>query len=355
MSAFASSLLEQKIPFLMCRFPNQEEILTFQLTQAPARLSSLKDLHGKSGFIVHPFSNSKPMLFFEQIKQIRTLEDVEVQENRSIAALVCDQKSTTKDEYLTSCESLVEDIQKGHFDKVVLSKVGVEKDKSSTDLAANFNTLCEKYPTAFSYMIYYPEILSWMGATPETLMTVNHQSQHAETVSLAGTRKALGSNEKWGEKEMDEQAFVTDYIAKQIERVGITEYRVSDPKTIKAGVMEHLCSRFNLSVDESTLLKLVERLHPTPAVCGMPKSQALQRIIQEEQHDRKYYSGFLGFYNFRDNTNLYVNLRCAEGFDDAVVLYTGGGITKDSNPEDEWNEAALKQSTIKTVLFQGLR
>lgn len=77
-------------------------------------------------------------------------------------------------------------------------------------------------------------------------------------------------------------------------------------------------------------------------------NEAQQFIKGTERYDRKYYTGFLGPCNMDSKTNLFVNLRCAEVFSDSVNLYIGGGITKDSKPEKEWEETELKS---KTLLF----
>ncbi len=91
-------------------------------------------------------------------------------------------------------------------------------------------------------------------------------------------------------------------------------------------------------------------MHPTPAVCGIPLDSAKQFIKQTEGYDRKYYTGFLGPCNVNGKTNLFVNLRCAELFANNINLYIGGGITKDSIPEKEWEETELKSKTLLSVL-----
>jgi len=95
-------------------------------------------------------------------------------------------------------------------------------------------------------------------------------------------------------------------------------------------------------------------LHPTPAVCGLPKNEAKSFILENENYDRKYYTGFLGELNSDVNgintSSLYVNLRCMEIAKDEAIIYVGGGITKDSIPEKEWEETVRKTATMKKVL-----
>jgi isochorismate synthase len=94
----------------------------------------------------------------------------------------------------------------------------------------------------------------------------------------------------------------------------------------------------------------LDTLHPTPAVCGLPKAAAKDFILQNENYDRCYYTGFLGEINTNLKTELFVNLRCVEIIDTFAAIYVGGGITLDSNPEDEWLETSNKTNTIKSVL-----
>jgi len=94
----------------------------------------------------------------------------------------------------------------------------------------------------------------------------------------------------------------------------------------------------------------VAELHPTPAVCGLPKNLADDFIKENEKHDRKYYSGYLGPWKLNQEVNLFVNLRCMEITCDQFVLYAGGGITSKSIPEREWEETIQKAKTLLDVI-----
>ena len=98
------------------------------------------------------------------------------------------------------------------------------------------------------------------------------------------------------------------------------------------------------------LENLIKYLHPTPAVCGLPKETAKDFILQNENYTRSYYSGYLGELNVNENTQLFVNLRCMEVKDAKIALYVGGGITKASIPEKEFEETVAKAMVMKKVL-----
>jgi isochorismate synthase len=96
---------------------------------------------------------------------------------------------------------------------------------------------------------------------------------------------------------------------------------------------------------------MLKLLHPTSAVCGMPKEPATAFLKSFENYDREFYSGFLGPVNMDNYTSLFVNLRCAQLLDRKAYLYAGAGVTSDSNPEREWRETLIKNQTIQEILI----
>ncbi len=90
-------------------------------------------------------------------------------------------------------------------------------------------------------------------------------------------------------------------------------------------------------------------MHPTPAVCGMPQQAAYEYILQIEAHDRKFYTGFLGPWQLNGQSELFVNLRCAEFNRTALHLFVGGGLTSSSFAESEWEETEYKSKTLLSI------
>ncbi len=144
------------------------------------------------------------------------------------------------------------------------------------------------------------------------------------------------------------------YIISCFKKIRVREYLEEGPKTVVAGNLMHLRSDF--SVDTKTInfpelgTVMLELLHPTSAVCGMPKMEALAFIQQYEGYDREFYSGYLGPVNVGNETHLFVNLRCMKIQNNVATLYAGGGITEDSEPEKEWQETEMKCQTMLSVL-----
>ena len=108
------------------------------------------------------------------------------------------------------------------------------------------------------------------------------------------------------------------------------EYTFEEKMCIRdsyAGALSHLKTDFQFSLkDNKGLGDLLKVLHPTPAVCGLPKEEAYRFILQNEGYDRRYYSGFIGWLDPEGRTDIYVNLRCMHIEDEQLTLYAGGGL-----------------------------
>jgi isochorismate synthase len=137
----------------------------------------------------------------------------------------------------------------------------------------------------------------------------------------------------------------------------VSELTVSSPYSVQAGNLWHIKTDIAATIgSDSNLEEIIKSLHPTSAVCGLPKAEAKDFILQNESYDRSYYSGFLGELNidlatFRtEQSDLFVNLRCMKINDKYVELFIGCGITKDSVPEAEFIETVNKSMTMRKVL-----
>lgn len=266
------------------------------------------------------------------------------------------------DTYFQSVQEAVAAIEAGQIKKVVLSRTKEVELPTDFVLTEVFERLCEKYPTAFVSLVYLPQLDQvWLGATPETLVSVDKEGVF-RTVSLAGTQSAYNAEGQpippkqapWTQKEIEEQALVSRYIISCFKKIRVREFTEEGPKTVVAGNLMHLRSDYAVDTKEINFPELgtvmLELLHPTSAVCGMPKLAALQFIQDHESYDREFYSGFLGPANVENETHLFVNLRCMKIQNGVAILYAGGGITEDSIPEKEWQETELKCQTMLAVL-----
>lgn len=254
-------------------------------------------------------------------------------------------------------------IENGEMQKVVLSRTRNVTLPESFEVIEAFKKLCTAYPNAFISLVYLPEFEAiWLGATPETLVSVDAQGIF-KTMSLAGTQSAISENGemlspisiRWSHKEIEEQAFVSRYIIECFKKIRLREYSESGPKTVQAGNLMHLRTDFKVDTKALNFSQLgtvmLELLHPTSAVCGMPKESALRLIAETELHNREFYSGYLGPVNIQDESHLFVNLRTVKIQGNHATFFAGCGITADSNPVKEWYETEMKSQTLMNVIL----
>ena len=242
---------------------------------------------------------------------------------------------TPRDAHEANVKEALNSISEGHLDKVVVSRTKLLPRATAPEVV--FKRLCEMHPRALVYLMHHPVEGTWCGATPELLLRA--QQRDVDTVSLAGTRRN-GSQVAWTSKEQQEQQVVTDHIVDVLTSQGAQDISLSGPHDKQYGDLVHLETRISARVD-GDLHHLAKALHPTPAVCGRPVDKAAAFIRSQEQHNRTYYAGFLGW-SSPMGCAYYVNLRCAHWANNGIVLFAGGGIVKGSVPEDEWLETEAK-------------
>lgn len=365
-----------KLPFVAYRKPEATSVNAF--LQNEDTLFTTEDFT-ESGFVFAPFDDhKKAILIPEEASEKITFEisetPSEITDPQSISASSVE-KAEARERHISLVEKGLEMLTSGELEKVVLSRKE-ELEISQVDPDELFKGLLSTYPTAFVYLWYHPKTGCWLAATPETLLKV--EGSRFKTMALAGTQKFEGNLDvKWGEKEKQEQQFVTDSILENLETVGVNSSGVerSEVYTAKAGGLLHLKTVITgrLKDPKAGLKNIITALHPTPAVCGLPKQKAKDFILKEEAYDREFYTGFLGELNLqksvqrsrnkrnvenlayravKQETALFVNLRCMKMDDNVASIFVGGGITKDSDPEAEWEETVNKAQTIKKVLFK---
>lgn len=358
-------LIEQNIPFVSYKLPLETDIVTLvQHHSIPEVVDMQQFTFQQPGFIIAPFVTSdKHQSYFlrpDCIFFADEIDDIYIEKlaanNRFLHLSVTDKctlETTTEEEFTDNVNNAIVEMNAGNFRKVVLSKVRKETLPENFDAIDFFMNLCNKYPHALVYMARIPEVGFWMGATPEPLLEI--EGKKASTVSLAGTQLATNKtvNEyEWSVKELDEQKIVTDFVENTLQQFGVTNIHKSAPENYQAAQLIHLKTAFEFSsmAIEKRFGKILGALHPTPSVGGLPKTAAKDFILNNEKHERSYYTGFLGPINIEEKSNLFVNLRCLQLFDKEFVLYSGAGITASSIAEKEWIETDNKMMTLMNVM-----
>jgi len=361
---------KNQLPFVVYRKPNQENGI--------GRLQINTDLNftenfTEKGFVFSPFDDSeKTVLIPEDTSEVIRTSNLNLKKNTIPSELKTESNTASTDYknfHINLVKKGVETIYNSDLKKVVLSRQEI-LNSSETNPIFIFKKLLSRYKSAFVYCWYHPKVGLWLGATPETLIKI--EGNRFSIMALAGTQDYTGSLDVvWRNKERQEQQFVTDFIIENL-KPSVENFKVSDVETVKAGNIVHLKTMISAQLKPETPLKhVIEALHPTPAVCGLPKALAKQFILKHEGYNREFYTGFLGELNLeitkaprsgkrnienrayavtKNSTQLYVNLRCMQLKDDQAIIYVGGGITESSNAVSEWEETVSKSLVIKSVL-----
>ena len=290
-----------------------------------------------------PFTNGKTIHLQAENLEVCTSEELKSSffEVENFPEINAELNIPQHEEYLQKLEKAIEIIKQNNLPKLVISRP-IAKEISSINLEETYQLLCKKYPNTLCYLLISDEEI-WIGATPEILGKFNKKTHEFFTMSLAGT---LPVNEEWSEKEIEEQKPVTHYISEILKKyVTLSEVEESETYNHISGNIKHLRTDFTAKIEDNTLEELIEELHPTPAVCGIPKDFCKEKIIEIEQYNREFYAGYIKI-ETEEEIYYFVNLRCAKIYKNQVIAFAGGGITALSSPEKEWRETELKSQAI---------
>ena len=325
----SNSILTKNFLMIIFKLPHQNQFYTIQNHSDCTNLS------------FHPFDGENSLNFQGEIVAISKEEILDTKFNLPIANHL--QPIEEKEKYLEKIKNTIKIIQKESLSKLVVARKK-RIQYNAIDLPNSFLVLCEKYPSAFVYA-WVKNNTVWMGAFSEVLGTFNKKNQQFSTMSLAGT---LPLNEVWTKKEIEEQKPVTDYISSVLKKYS-SQVQQSETYDHISGKIKHLRTDFQIKTNLETVDTLLKDLHPTPAVCGIPKEDCKKWILELENFDREWYAGYSKI-ETSDIICAFVNLRCGQFYQNQAEIWVGGGITKDSNPEKDWRETDLKASSITECL-----
>jgi len=296
---------------------------------------------GKESFVFAPFfKDENEYTLIGQIKSTH-IDDLEQIFKSINLTKAIEKRSTREADYKDLVSSAQGRIKSSNLDKVVLA--GKRWIEFKTDLYKSYTSLLENNPNAFVYLSLI-EGQVMLGASPELLL--ERDDQELRTVALGGTE----TRGVYTEKEKIEHQQIKEYI-ELILKERKYNYKSHETSSFKASTVSHLITPYTIeakSVQDD--LSLIKQLHPTSAICGLPYQEALNFIKENEGFDRKFYAGYLGAIDENNNFNLFVNLRCAELYQDGAMLYAGAGVNAMSSPADEWFEINNKMQTIAQCL-----
>ena len=253
------------------------------------------------------------------------------------------------DTWRRAVAALTSAIRDGGVDKVVLAREVVLTARASIDAAPVLAALRDAYPACTTFAARRGDAC-FLGATPERLVRIDRR--RVSVACLAGSSPrgataaaaaAAGAALLADPKERSEHDLVLRMILAALAPVCDEIHAPSEPGLMRMPNVQHLHTPVEAALrGDAGVLDLVARLHPTPAVGGVPAARALGLIGEHEPFDRGWYAGPIGWMDARGNGEFAVAIRSGLLNGCEARLYAGCGIVRDSEPEREFEESLLK-------------
>ena len=253
----------------------------------------------------------------------------------------------------TRCvEEILSGIGRGEFEKVVAARSVRYEISPAPDPVRVLARLRVLAPECTRFALRRGAA-TFLGATPERLVSL--RAGVVETEALAASIRA-GDPARHAElldssKERVEHELVADELVRRLEALATEIRRPSRPEVRSLRHVLHLWTPIRAVLREPLhVLELVERLHPTPAVGGVPTADALRFIAEREPGERGWYAGPIGWCDARGEGEFAVALRSGLLEGSHADLYAGAGIVRASIPHSEWLETRLKLMALTSAL-----
>ncbi|AXR78128.1 isochorismate synthase [Natrarchaeobaculum sulfurireducens] len=258
-------------------------------------------------------------------------------------------RTTTPDRWDEQVDGALERIADGSLTKVVLAQALTVDLEEPVDVSATVERLRRRYPNCYRFLVNGGDGATFFGAPPERL--VSKRNTRVETEALAGSvprGETPEADDEYAdqlladEKLRHEHELVVDAICTQLESF-VSDLSVADRTIRRLANIQHLLTPISATLEtDHHVLELVETLHPTPAVGGVPPEVAWETIRETESFDRGWYAGPVGWFDAAGDGEFAVGLRSGVASDETVTLFAGSGIVADSDPTAEWEEVQLK-------------
>ena len=340
--------------YALYRLPEHDSCTLLAQTQGePLVVEAVSQLAGRKGFVMAPFepTASHPILLMQPDVVETMAVEGEAADEAGVDPATDD--ADGREAYHRGFERFHAELATGRVGKLVLSRCVRQQMPGDMDVRRLFMQACRRYPHQYIALVSMQRSGTWLMATPEVLL--DGDGRHWHTMALAGTMRMGGGGTamegvEWSEKNKAEQQYVSRYIEEILSRLA-TDVKMHGPYTTMAAHLLHLRTDFGFTLPHGDGLgRLLDALHPTPAVCGMPKAAARRFIVSHESVDRAYYSGFCGPLDLQGATHLYVSLRCMAIEGRQCSLYAGGGLLCESVEQQEWQETQTKLQTMRRLL-----
>ncbi len=246
-------------------------------------------------------------------------------------------------------------IESGAMSKVVLARTVIVRRPSPLDAFQILDLLRSRHPDCRVYGWQEGDAV-FAGASPELL--ISRAGRHVAAAPLAGsaardddpeTDRRLGEALLKSAKDRHEHELVVNEFSDRLDPLVEALHRPAAPQLQRFNTVQHLATPISAATDER-VLTLADAVHPTGAVGGVPRAEALRFIEKMEGIDRGWYGGGIGWLGPDGDGELAVSLRCALIRADRAVLFAGNGIVAESDADAEVEETRLKLRPLLDVL-----
>jgi len=264
--------------------------------------------------------------------------------------------------YLQAVEQALKLIENGELEKVVLSRCCDVHQEALFRAEQVLYNLREHYPSCFIFAASMSGV-SFLGATPERLLAL--RGKELLSGPLAGSMRRGATPEEdlelqkklqESEKEQHEHGIVIRAISRALKPFCSSLVVPSTPSILKLPGIQHLHSEISGTVHagkDISILEILGKLHPTPAVGGIPRKKALEWLSENENTERGWYSGPVGWVNDRGEGDFAIALRAALLRGNRAYLHAGAGIVSGSVPKEELKETELKMKAAFSAILEA--
>jgi len=254
--------------------------------------------------------------------------------------------------YATRIQNITRAIRSGELSKVVAARRAHVSADRDLDPWAVLRALRERYPGTWRFGLRFGAG-TFIAATPERLFSKRARTIEADALagSIATGTPDAEAKLHASAKDLREHTPVVDHILRRLEPLCDDLQTLGRPKIRRLPNMLHLHTRIRGQLRSNVdVASLVETLHPTPAVGGVPSEAATAWIAANEPHPRGWYCGPVGWVDADGDAEITVALRCGVVRGSSAWLWAGGGIVEGSEPTAEWNESALKLGPLLNAI-----
>lgn len=273
-----------------------------------------------------------------------------VNETMSLRERLQHAASQQKEAWISRFEKAIHGLQHRSIKKVVLARQAKVRGVTSQERAHLQRSLQERYQNCIHFCVEPMSSASFFGATPERLLRMQGQQLHIDALAGSRSRGKTSIEDQELAHDLlhaDKDAMEHDIVKRQILEVlnpFSKQLRYPSSPLLKAlPNVQHLHTPIEAELEHSTsVFDLIAQLHPTPAVGGYPKADALGVIEQMEPQNRGWYAGIVGWVSEQGDADIAVSIRSASHIKDTLTLYAGCGLVEGSIPEQEWDETYVK-------------